>query len=525
PYKLPSECMSYIRYVASKKDDALLVYGDDGEKFGEWPGTYKWVFEEKWLENFFNELERNSDWLSTAKLSDCLDLRKSEGRIYLPTSSYEEMLEWSLPADTQEYMQNVVNEIRGMGKEDYYKPFIRGGFWRNFFTKYPESNHMNKKMVHVSVKLENLRRENPEAANSPVFREAETELLRGQCNCAYWHGVFGGLYLYHLRNAIYEHLIRAEALEDQVRHGKKNFCDAYETDMDAEGNKDFVLENRGISVIVSPSKGGTIKEIDSKTMCQNYVNTLSRKKEAYHRTILEKIKNQTASSGGVRTIHDGIQTADAALKDNMSYDKYPRHCFLDHYLPVSIDAASFAASRYEDLSSFPMGIFSVKQRKDVNGVSLLMSKEGDISGKKALVEKNITLLKKGCCIRADYVFQNKSKSPLDFIFAVEFNFTMRYADSPRYQLFTGEKKTFSLSESLDSPCKEKVSICDLDTEEAVTISFKTSCNVWSFPVKTVSQSEKAYELNYQGTSLVPRWRVSLKPGEKQEIFMEVSLGA
>lgn len=145
PFKLPSECMAYMKYVAETRPDPLLVYGDDGEKFGEWPGTYKWVFEEKWLENFFNELVKNSSWLSTEKLSDCLMNRKSQGRIYLPTSSYEEMLEWSLPADTQEYMQNVMTEIKNMGKEDYYKPFIRGGFWRNFFTKYPESNHMNKK--------------------------------------------------------------------------------------------------------------------------------------------------------------------------------------------------------------------------------------------------------------------------------------------------------------------------------------------------------------------------------------------
>ena len=35
-------------------------------------------------------------------------------------------------------------------------------------------------------------------------------LYRSQCNDAYWHGVFGGLYLNHLREAAYSNLLRAE---------------------------------------------------------------------------------------------------------------------------------------------------------------------------------------------------------------------------------------------------------------------------------------------------------------------------
>ena len=36
-------------------------------------------------------------------------------------------------------------------------------------------------------------------------------LFRGQCNCAYWHGVFGGVYLFHIRAANYANLLDAEA--------------------------------------------------------------------------------------------------------------------------------------------------------------------------------------------------------------------------------------------------------------------------------------------------------------------------
>ena len=43
---------------------------------------------------------------------------------------------------------------------------------------------------------------------------ARTALYRGQCNCSYWHGAFGGIYLPHLRNAVYNHLIAADNLLD-----------------------------------------------------------------------------------------------------------------------------------------------------------------------------------------------------------------------------------------------------------------------------------------------------------------------
>ena len=525
PYKMPADCISYIKYVAQKRNDPVLVYGDDGEKFGEWPGTHKWVFEEKWLENFFNELIKNQDWLSTKKLSDCLKTRRSEGRIYLPTSSYEEMLEWSLPADTQEDMQNVLAEIKGMGKEDYYKPFIRGGFWRNFFTKYPESNHMNKKMVYVSKKLEDLRTGVNDISSSADFEEAEKELFRGQCNCAYWHGVFGGLYLYHLRNAIYEHIIKAEAIMDSLRYGKRSYCEFYETDIDVEGANDIVMENRGMSVIVSPAKGGTVKEIDSKIICQNYVNSLSRKKEAYHRTILEKIKDHATPEGGVRTIHDGIQTADIGLKDHMNYDKYPRHCLIDHFLPTDTDIVSFSTGRYEDRSDLTRGVFSYDQKKVASGITLLMSKEGNIDEKNVFLEKNITLLKKGTCFKVNYILRNKSKSLIDILFAPEFNFTMRYADAERYKLSFGGSKFYSLSQQADVFSKKGVSIRDSESEESVTVLFKTGCKIWHFPVKTVSQSEKAYELNYQCSSIVPHWTFSIKAAEKKEISMEIRLGS
>jgi len=40
-------------------------------------------------------------------------------------------------------------------------------------------------------------------AQHAAWLESRDHLWRAQCNCPYWHGVFGGLYLPHLRAAVY----------------------------------------------------------------------------------------------------------------------------------------------------------------------------------------------------------------------------------------------------------------------------------------------------------------------------------
>ena len=44
--------------------------------------------------------------------------------------------------------------------------------------------------------------------------KALDHIWQAQCNCAYWHGVFGGLYLPHLRFGLYRNLIQAQAKLD-----------------------------------------------------------------------------------------------------------------------------------------------------------------------------------------------------------------------------------------------------------------------------------------------------------------------
>jgi len=210
PFKMPEETLATLRRAKNELGFSGMTYADDGEKFGSWPETFHWVYKEKWLEKFFTAINDNNDWIETLTFSEYIDTHSPSGRIYLPMASYDEMMEWSLPTNAQLKFKWLKEELQAKDvQEERYKIFLRGGQWDNFLTKYEESNLLHKKMLTVSRKVKKLSREDQEASG------ALKELYQGQCNCAQWHGMFGGLYLNYLRHALYEHLLKAENIVDE----------------------------------------------------------------------------------------------------------------------------------------------------------------------------------------------------------------------------------------------------------------------------------------------------------------------
>ena len=112
---------------------------------------------------------------------------------------------------------------------------MRGRFWRNFRVKYPEANEMYSRMLQVSNRLDEVSRDPASQDHRDVVNLARRDLYRAQCNCSYWHGAFGGLYLPHLRNAVYKCLISADTLLDKAcgRKGRWATVDADDFNLDA----------------------------------------------------------------------------------------------------------------------------------------------------------------------------------------------------------------------------------------------------------------------------------------------------
>ncbi len=260
PFQEPEVTLELLRATAERGPERCVVFGDDGEKFGLWPGTHSHVYGDGWLRRFLGALRDNGDWLTTTTFAEVADSLPPRGRVYLPTSSYPEMMEWALPTPARRSYGRMLRELKDEGRFDEWGAYLSGGMWRGFVSKYDESNLMVRKMMRVSSKIARARqtiqslRESDDlghaAREAGTGREpaidpeaadrAENELWRGQCNCAYWHGVFGGLYLPHLRAAIYEHLIKAENLVDAARGERWSTMDILDHDLD--GSDEVLLE-------------------------------------------------------------------------------------------------------------------------------------------------------------------------------------------------------------------------------------------------------------------------------------------
>lgn len=493
PFKMPGEIINYFKEAGSAGGQSLLTYGDDAEKFGEWPFTHDWVYKQGWLNKFFEELDKNKDWVITIKLSDYLKKNSPVKKINIPEASYEEMMEWS------------------------------HGSWMNFLKKYPETKHMVSKMRYVSEKI---RDKEQGTGNKGKIENAKKELYKGQCNCAYWHGVFGGLYLYHLRKAIYEHLIKAEKiLESQaiprLRSGQASRgseVQIKEVDFYQDKAKSFIIESRDFSIYIDPSKGGVIRELDYKPLSINLVNSLARHEEEYHKKILAKM-GKSSSAGEVRTIHEDTKPIDPGLKAEFCYDNYIRGCLVDHFMDKLTTIENFIDCKSEELGGFVNADYKAKKEKD----KVALTREGNINGKAVSITKEIKLKGKKQ-IEISYTIKNFTKHAVDFVFGVEFNLTMPYLNSDRYRYFSRDKILNSLNEKGAISETDSFSIKDSGKELDVNLVFsKNPESIWYFPVKTVSQSERAYELNYQSSCILPRWSVDIPIGRETSFSIIFSL--
>ncbi len=117
-YRIPFQPVEeVISYLSARRDRGRAIVGmmgDDGEKFGAWPGTYEYCWgHEYWVDRLFSALEGSGDWLATVTPSEWLDRQPPTRRVYVPTASYVEMTEWVLPPDETPVFVRLLEEARG----------------------------------------------------------------------------------------------------------------------------------------------------------------------------------------------------------------------------------------------------------------------------------------------------------------------------------------------------------------------------------------------------------------------------
>ncbi len=527
PFQEPRETIDYLRSLATEDGQRIVVFADDGEKFGIWPDTHKHCYEDRWLERFFAELKANEGWIEIRTFGELIGDHTARGRIYLPTASYAEMMVWALPAPATIAYEEFQDKLRENQWLDRYGVYVRGGFWRNFLAKYPESNNMHKKMLAVSRKVAALAHKKGAVS---LVKRAREELFQGQCNDAYWHGVFGGLYLSHLRSAVYRHLLEAEKITDGILHQDDQWLDTRRVDFDGDGAEEILVHSPDMNLYLDPGEGGCLFELDFKPLSINLLDTLARREEGYHRKLKTSFSSET-EVGDIASIHDRVTAKEEGLSRFLCYDWHRRVSLLDHFLGAGTTLEAFARCQHLEQGDFVQASYQFRWRRSKGRLTLRLFREGRLwSGEEVLpflVAKTLSVSPQGSTLGIKYRLENKASEPISFWFGVEFNFALLAGNAPdRYYWVEGvqleEPHLASMGETPEVRC---FGLKDEYLGIQISLGLNKSATLWRFPIETVSQSEAGLERIYQSSVVFPNWKLELEPGKAWEVEIEQEIVA
>ena len=516
PFRDVEDVIGYLREHATEDGDRVGMMGDDGEKFGAWPTTWQHCWGEgRWVARFFEALEANADWLATTTPSAWLAGHRPIGRVYIPTGSYAEMGEWALPPDESRVYASVLHAAQAEGRPE--ARWLRGAFWRNFQIKYREINDLHKQMLRTSEKVQAM-------AIGPVRDLATDHLYRGQSNDCYWHGLFGGIYISHMRLATYEHLIAAEDLADTAAG---TLVSAERRDLDMDGQDDVRLAGPGQVVTVDVTSGAGIGGWDIRPVRHALGAVLRRRPEAYHDTLRQHEATRIASSAATQStmpasIHDIVTTKEAGLADQLWYDPYERRSGLVRFLAPDADPEAWATGQVIELGDAVDGAFEIDALEPNRLVTSRSSTVVTGGGRVPVrVVKDLRLGgdRRSPTLDLEVTIENNSDRALDGRLGLEWTLTMLGGGgNPSAWWEIDGERTGHDSHGVATDVSEFGQGNDY-IGIAVTTSVSRPATAWWAPVDTVSNSEGGFERVYQGSGLLLSWPIAVAAGASTTIVI------
>ena len=515
PFKDPQETIDYLGRVAATRPGAVVVFGDDGEKFGAWPETKKHVYEDGWLRRFFDLLVAHQHWINVVTPSEVLDSVPPIDTIYLPEGSYREMTEWVLPSDQLAQYVAVRRELENDPRWPRIARFVRGGYWRNFRVKYPEAGEMYARMMMVSRRLQQAIEG---GARGELVEQARTALYRGQCNCAYWHGAFGGVYLPHLRNAIYHELITADNLLDRVLRRPDTWVELLADDYNFDGRQEVQLANDKLTSLFAPARGGLLYELDVHSIAHNLLATLTRRPEAYHSKVLAGNDGRNDVAG----VSDRVIFKHEGLDSRLQYDSAPRKSLVDHFYDQQTTLAAVALGEAAERGNFVSRNYEARLRRNPARMQVQLSATGQVYDESVRITKSVTLEAGSSTLEIAYQLEGLPSDPLHF--SVEFNFSgLPGGADDRYFYGARRHRMGQLGTRLDLAEVSEIGLVDEWLGIDVNVAFSRATALWTYPVESVSQSEGGFELVHQSVVVQPHWHVQGDEQGRWSIVMRLAV--
>jgi 4-alpha-glucanotransferase len=521
PFHDVEQVIAYLREHATDAGDRLGTMGDDGEKFGAWPSTFEHCWgKNAWVERFFRALEDNADWLTTVRPADWLETHSPIGRAYIPTGSYAEMGEWALPAEESLAFSAVLKRARD--KQAPEERWLRGAFWRNYQVKYREINDLHKQMLRASTKVEAM-------DDGPDREVALDHLHRGQSNDCYWHGLFGGIYIAHMRAATLGHLIAAEDMADAALNAMEG---ADTGDVDLDGRDEVRLANAGEIIVVDIDEGGGIGSWDLRAARHGLTGVLRRRPEAYHETLRRHDRQASKRSkpgDAPASIHEMVQVKEAGLAGRLVYDDYERRSGLIRFFAPEVTADTWNAGGRGELGDFVAAPFTIDR---LVPDALRLSRDGTVAigGRAHAVRLEVELRIDGGrldpTLGQRVTIENRGSEALEARIGSEWAMTMLGGggNPEAWWELDGERTSHDATRSSSGVGRLAQGNDWLGV--ALATQVEPQADVWIAPLETISNSEAGFERVYQGSALLLSWPIRLDPGERwaASVSHEASIG-
>jgi len=468
----------------------LMVYADDGEKFGAWPGTYQRVHKDGWLEQFFSAIAQ-ADFIQTATLEDAWIFQKPARRVYIPGGAYPEMSAWALDANAGRRFQQARNKLG-----DDLGPLVAPPLWRNFFAKYPESNALHKRMLIVSEEL--ARRSILDS--SQEVRQAQQNLWRAQGNDVYWHGVFGGIYFPHLRSDAYASLLKAERIlsERRVAAGEQR-------DYDVDGYDEYIFRGNAGAVFVH-IEGGAVIEWDIYASATNLVDTLARRPEAEHDELRRaekggKVLVGKAAEKETKSIHEAVRAKERGLSKLLEYDPARRALFQD----------SFRVGRDEPVNLHAVH-YALTPQREARTVSLTLEPPARaLASLPGLgIRKDIRIADEGLAAGVRYRLRNDGEETIELAFTSTSNLGLLGENVAADVITLGTRKT-TVAKPIDVRNVAEILVHSESKHFDITFAVEPPALVATKPVYAVTNSEQGFERVYEQVEISATWNVEIEP--------------
>jgi alpha-amylase len=400
---------------------------------------------------------------------------------------------------------------------------MRGGFWRNFMARYPEINTQHKKMLRVHDQV---------YAAGATTASGTVDLWKAQANDTYWHGLFGGIYMAHVRSAIYHHLIKAENaaahfLQTQTPWQRYEF-----TDFDRDTQDELIIESDQQNLYIDPQRGGTIFEWDMRRSTHNLTCVMTRQLEGYHQTLREHEQERrrkaltppqtTHSESEPASPHTTIRTKEADLDHYLVIDLYRRNCLVDHFLPSGLPLADFASAHFEDLGNFVEQLYATTVEQTETDITVTMARDGQVRRPGALSPLPIQLTKTLFIPTGEeklivhYSITNKGQARLQTNFACEWNFNLLGGggNDQAYYAIPGQHLSNKHFDSTgEVPSVQIFQIGNSWLQQAIQFELSSAATLWRFSIDTITGSEAGFERTHQGSCATLIWPLTLEAAQ------------